>query len=63
MESNARSHRLPFDRLRFGFVFSLQEMRAFGVFNTAYRQITGTDLDFPTWAANHRALRKESQTS
>ena len=63
MESNARRHRLPFDPLRFGFVFSLQEMRTFGVFNTSHRQITGVDLDFPTWLANRRSDRKEPETS
>jgi hypothetical protein len=62
MESNACSHRLPFDPLRFGFVFSLQEMRTFHVFTTAHRQITNTDLDFPNWLAAHRAAQKEVQT-
>jgi hypothetical protein len=37
--------------------FSLQEMRAFGVFNTAHRQVTGVDLDFPTRLAAHRVRR------
>jgi hypothetical protein len=63
MSVKADVHRRLFDPLQFGFDFSLAEMRAFGEVNYPLRNITGTDLDFPTWLANHRAAQKEPQTA
>ena len=54
MASNARRNRRPFDPLRFGFVFSTEEMHAFGEASCAYREVAGVSLDFPTWLARHR---------
>lgn len=62
MSSNATMYGHPFDPLQYGFDFSLTEYRAFGEAVHPFRQVTGVDLDFPTWLANHRAAQREVQT-